>query len=120
MYKEIDLGNKNKLVFYRDIDFWGEVLSSKIKNAPKIDIVTYNFNFEYKEGKSFYNRLIELAEKGINIRLMYCPDKSEDVHIEEIFSNEILCVRIPNNHSKIFWCEIWIMAIREVATFDES
>lgn len=108
MYKEIDLGNDNKLVFFREVDFWEDVLSTKIKDTRRIDIVTYNFNFKRQEGRSFYNKLIGLAEKGVNIRLMYHPEVSGDTYIDDIFAEEILCVRMPFNHCKIFWSDNFV------------
>jgi hypothetical protein len=102
MYKEIDIGNKNKIIFFRKYNFWKRILDTIKDKTESIDIVTYNFNFELQHGNSFYNELLSLSEKGIRIRLMYSPTGSEDKFCDDIFSNEILCVSVPNNHSKIF------------------
>lgn len=102
MYKEIDLGNKNKIIFFHDVDFWDNLLTKVAQGSNFLDIVTYNFNFQRQGENSFYNKLLSLAEQGVFIRLMYAPEVSDDSDFDEVFSNDILCVSIPHNHSKIF------------------
>lgn len=102
MYKEIDLGNKNKIVFFHDINFWDNLLTKVAQESSFLDIVTYNFKFQHQGENSFYNKLLSLAEQGIYIRLMYAPEASDDSNFDEVFSNDILCVSVPHNHSKIF------------------
>ena len=48
MYKEIDLGEKNRLIFFSNINFWEDMLSSVTQDSEFLDIITYNFNFQYK------------------------------------------------------------------------
>lgn len=102
MYKEIDIGNKSKIIFFYRYNFWKRILDKIKDKTESIDIVTYNFNFKHQYGNSFYNELLSLSEKGVQIRLMYSPSASKDKFCDNLFGDEILCVRVPNNHSKIF------------------
>lgn len=101
VYREIDLGLGNKLIFFRNIDFWNTILPKSVKESEFLDIVTYNFNFEEQSGNTMYNRLLSLADKGISIRLFYSSKVSKDSLIDHFFDSEILAVRFPMNHSKI-------------------
>ncbi|WFA09594.1 phospholipase D-like domain-containing protein [Tissierella sp. Yu-01] len=105
MYKEIDIGNDNSLIlFYRE-NFWDKLIPTYFNNSRNIDVITYNFNFSHKEEKSFYNKLKELADKGVEIRLLYSKmtySKTEELEIEEIFKGFVLCAELPENHAKIF------------------
>ena len=102
MYKEIDIGNNCKIVLFWRYDFWTKILDKVKDTTESIDIVTYNFRFEDQRGHSFYNKLLTIAEKGIRIRLMYSPSVSHDEFCDDLFGDEILCVSVPHNHSKIF------------------
>lgn len=105
MYKEIDLGNNNTLVLFCDEDFWSRLIPNYFEDSNTIDIVTYNFNFIHKNERSFYNKLIELSQKGVGIRLLYAKStfsKLNDIEIEDIFKQSIICANLENNHAKIF------------------
>ena len=101
-YEEISLGNENKLIFFRNWNLWDRLLPDSVLESETIDIVTYNFDFKNKQDDSVYNKLLSLAEKGVYIRLFYSPRVSQDNLIDDIFGDEILCVKLPDNHCKIF------------------
>lgn len=105
MYKEIDLGNNNSLVLFHYEEFWNKIIPHNFEDSERIDIITYNFNFIHKNGRSFYNKLKKLSEKGVDIRLLYAKNtysNSDNIEIEEIFKQSILCANLPENHAKIF------------------
>lgn len=102
LYKEIDLGDGNKIIFFRNINLWDKLLPTSFSETKYLDVVTYNFNFECKSEKSMYTRLLSIAEKGIIVRLFYSPKPSDDKYVDDFFLEEILNVKVPDNHSKIF------------------
>lgn len=102
LYKEIDLGNDNKLIFFRNIDLWDTLLPTSFADSEYLDVATYNFNFEDKSSHSMYNKLLSISEMGINVRLFYSPMCSKENCIEDVFLDEILKIAVLNNHSKIF------------------
>lgn len=94
-----------KIVFIKEANFWQDILERCKKETKSIDIATYNFNFNNKYEKSFYTKLSELADLGVEIRLLYSLmtfSKEDKLDIEEIFKNFVLCAHLPENHSKIF------------------
>ncbi|MCL2718777.1 MAG: phospholipase D-like domain-containing protein [Lachnospiraceae bacterium] len=105
MFHEIDLGNDNKLILFKNEDFWNSILPKTFEESKWIDVVTYNFNFNNYSEKSFYNKLKDLASKGISIRLVYAKEtysNNEKALVEEVFKSFVLCAKLEDNHSKIF------------------
>jgi len=94
-----------KIVFIKEANFWQDILERCKKESKSIDIATYNFNFNNKYEKSFYTKLSELADLGVEIRLLYALmtfSEEDKLDIEEVFKNFVLCAHLPENHSKIF------------------
>ncbi|MDR9744407.1 phospholipase D-like domain-containing protein [Paenibacillus taichungensis] len=104
MKKEISF-TQGKVIFFKDTNFWIELLNRCGKETKNIYIATYNFNFRDKYERSFYMQLSNLANLGIDVNLLYAKMtfSSEDrLEIEEIFKNFVLCAELPTNHSKLF------------------
>ncbi|MDQ0656998.1 phospholipase D-like domain-containing protein [Paenibacillus sp. W2I17] len=104
MQKEI-LFSQGKVIFFKESDFWTELLNSRLTNTKNIYIATYNFNFENKYERSFYRKLADIANSGVDINLLYAKRtfSSEDkLEIEDIFKNFVLCAELITNHSKLF------------------
>lgn len=104
MKREIPF-QKGKVVFFKETNFWNEILEKCKMGTKSIDIATYNFNFRDKYERSFYKELSNLADLGINIRLLYSKmnfSNKDKLEVEEIFKNFVLCARLETNHSKIF------------------
>jgi hypothetical protein len=105
MYKEINIGNNNSLVLFHQENFWEKIIPDCFSKSDSIDVITCNFNFINKEEQSFYKKLRDLANKGVNIRLLYAKmtdAPSDKPEIEEIFKNFVLCAELPQNNSKMF------------------
>ncbi|NHN33124.1 phospholipase D-like domain-containing protein [Paenibacillus agricola] len=104
MKKEIPF-HEGKVVFFKEANFWGEVLDQCKKETKAIFIATYNFNFQSKYEKTFYRELSKLADLGIDISLLYSKmtySEKDKLEVEEIFKNFVLCAELVSNHSKLF------------------
>jgi len=96
-----------KVVFFKEIDFWNSLIEKCGDQTKIIYIATYNFNFK-KYDQSFYKKLTELANKGIEISLLYSKTTfggEDHLEFEDIFENFVLCAQLKTNHSKIFICD---------------
>ncbi|MDR4946508.1 phospholipase D-like domain-containing protein [Neobacillus cucumis] len=103
MKKEIPF-QEGKVVFFKESDFWDELLQRCNKETKAIYIATYNFNFNQYE-KSFYQKLSNLANLGVRVNLLYAKMTHADedtLEVEEIFKNFVLCAKLTSNHSKLF------------------
>lgn len=95
---------EGKVVFFKESNFWDDLLERCNKETKAIYIATYNFNFNQYE-KSFYQRLSDLANLGVEINLLYAKMTYADedkLKIDEIFKNFVLCAQLTTNHSKLF------------------
>ncbi|WP_391732179.1 phospholipase D-like domain-containing protein, partial [Streptomyces sp. NPDC014685] len=104
MLKEIPF-QEGKVIFFKEANFWNTMLERCRKDTKSIFIATYNFNFRDKYEKSFYRELSNLANLGIDVRILYAKmsfAKEDTLEIEEIFKKFVLCAELPTNHSKIF------------------
>lgn len=96
-----------KIVFFKESNFWDELLSRVTEKTGTIYIATYNFNFN-QYPRSFYEKLAKLAEIGVDVRLLYANmtnTTNTNLEIEEIFENFVLCAQLESNHSKLFITE---------------
>lgn len=96
---------EGKIIMTRKENFWIDILEKCKGETKQIDIATYNFNFKHKGQHAFYTKLSELADLGINIRLLYSitnNSHTDNVELEKFFKDYILCVRLIENHSKMF------------------
>ncbi|PFP29428.1 hypothetical protein COJ96_11025 [Bacillus sp. AFS073361] len=103
MKKEIPF-QEGKVVFFKESNFWDELLQRCNEETTAIYIATYNFNFNQYE-KSFYQKLAHLANLGVRIDLLYAKMVHADedkLEVEEIFKNFVLCAKLTTNHSKLF------------------
>ncbi|MFD4820536.1 phospholipase D-like domain-containing protein [Peribacillus butanolivorans] len=103
MKKEIPL-QEGKVVFFKESDFWDDLLARYNKETKAIYIATYNFNFNKYE-KSFYQKLSHLANLGVRVNLLYAKmtyAEEDKLEVEEIFKNFVLCAKLTTNHSKLF------------------
>lgn len=103
MKKEILL-HEGRIVFFKESDFWDELLARCNEETEAIYIATYNFNFNQYE-KSFYQKLSHLANLGVEVNLLYAKMTYADedkLEVEEIFKNFVLCAKLTTNHSKLF------------------
>ena len=103
MKKEIPL-HEGRIIFFKEIDFWDDLLARCNEETEAIYIATYNFNFNQYE-KSFYQKLSHLANLGVEINLLYAKMTYADedkLEVEEIFNNFVLCAKLTTNHSKFF------------------
>lgn len=103
MMKEIPF-EEGKVVFFKDSNFWVELLERCNRETKSIYIATYNFNFNQYE-KSFYQKLANLANLGVDVQLLYAKmthAPEDKLEIEEIFKNFVLCAELKTNHSKLF------------------
>ncbi len=104
MIKEIQF-QEGKVVFFKESDFWNEILERCKRETKSICIATYNFNFRDKYERTFYKELSKLANLGVDVRLLYAKMTFSDddkLEVEDIFKNFVLCAQLPTNHSKIF------------------
>ncbi|MDE5055223.1 phospholipase D-like domain-containing protein [Niallia taxi] len=104
MLKEIPF-QEGKVIFFKEANFWNSMLERSREETKSIYIATYNFNFRDKYEKSFYRELSNLANLGIDVRILYAKmsfAKEDTLEIEEIFKKFVLCAELPTNHSKIF------------------
>ncbi|KGR89717.1 hypothetical protein CD30_15665 [Ureibacillus massiliensis 4400831 = CIP 108448 = CCUG 49529] len=93
-----------KVVFFKESNFWDELLSRVTRKTGTIYIATYNFNFN-QYPRSFYEKLAGLANVGVDVRLLYATmtnATSDNLEIEEVFKNFVLCAQLEANHSKLF------------------
>ncbi|MCM3361269.1 MULTISPECIES: phospholipase D-like domain-containing protein [Bacillaceae] len=103
MKKEIPF-QEGKVVFFKESNFWDDVLQKCNEETKAIYIATYNFNFNQYE-KSFYRKLSHLANLGVRVNLLYAIMSYADedkLEVEEIFKNFVLCAKLTTNHSKFF------------------
>lgn len=103
MLKEIPF-QEGKVVFFKESDFWNDLLQRSSTETKSIYIATYNFNFNQYE-KSFYQKLSQLANQGVRINLLYAKMSYADkdrLEVEEVFENFVLCAQLATNHSKLF------------------
>lgn len=104
MKKEIPF-SEGKVVFFKEADFWSELLGMCNEETEDICIATYNFNFRDQYEKSFYKHLSRLANLGVNINLLYSKmtfSEEERFALEEVFKNFVMCAELKSNHSKLF------------------
>ena len=102
--KEIPF-HEGKVIFFKESNFWNDLLEKCKRGTKTIYIATYNFNFKDRYEKTFYRELSKLANLGIDINLLYSKmnfSNEDKLEIEEIFKNFVLCAELPTNHSKIF------------------
>jgi hypothetical protein len=103
MKKEIPF-QEGKVVFFKESNFWDDVLQKCNEETKAIYIATYNFNFNQYE-KSFYRKLSHLANLGVRVNLLYAKMSyadEDELEVEEIFKNFVLCAKLTTNHSKFF------------------
>lgn len=96
--------HEGKVVFFKESNFWDELLAKCTTKTETIYIATYNFNFNQYE-RSFYQKLAHLANLGVDVRLLYATmtsANSDILEVEEVFKNFVLCAELKTNHSKIF------------------
>jgi phosphatidylserine/phosphatidylglycerophosphate/cardiolipin synthase-like enzyme len=93
-----------KVMFFKESNFWDELLSRVTRETGTIYIATYNFNFN-QYPRSFYEKLVGLANVGVDVRLLYATmtnATSDNLEVEEVFKNFVLCAQLEANHSKLF------------------
>lgn len=103
MKREIPF-QEGKVVFFKETNFWDDLLGRCNEQTEAIFIATYNFNFNQYE-KSFYQKLSHLANLGVKVNLLYAKmtyAKEDKLEVEEIFKNFVLCAKLTTNHSKLF------------------
>lgn len=103
MLEEISF-NDGKIVFFKESNFWQDLLSKVTNQTDTIYIATYNFNFN-QYARSFYEKLANLANSGVDVRLVYSVmtnANGDNLEVEEIFKNFVLCAQLESNHSKLF------------------
>ena len=103
MKKEISF-QEGKVIFFKESNFWDDMLGRCNSKTKDIFIATYNFNFNQYE-KSFYRKLSHLANLGVSVKLLYAKmtyAAQDKLEVEEIFKNFVLCAQLPTNHSKLF------------------
>jgi hypothetical protein len=103
MKKEIPF-QEGKVVFFKESDFWKDLLQKCNEETTAIYVATYNFNFNQYE-KSFYQKLSSLANLGVRVNLLYAKmnyAEEDKLEVEEIFNNFVLCAKLTTNHSKLF------------------
>ena len=74
MKKEIIINEDISCCLFQQENLQEEILNKVEKNndlTKSLDIITYNFNFQDRREQSFYKKLINLANLGINVRLLY-------------------------------------------------
>lgn len=104
MKKEIQF-QEGKVIFFKETNFWNDLLDRCSRETKKIYIATYNFNFRDKYERSFYRQLSNLANLGVDVNLLYSKmtfSAEDKLEIEDIFKNFVLCAELPTNHSKLF------------------
>lgn len=104
MKKEIPF-QEGKVVFFKNSNFWNDLLEKCSRETKSIRIATYNFNFRDKYERTFYKELSNLADSGMDVNLLYAKMTFSDedkLEIEEIFKNFVLCAELKTNHSKLF------------------
>lgn len=92
------------VVFFKESNFWDNLLERCSGETKSIYIATYNFNFNQYE-KSFYKKLQNLANLGVEINLLYAKTTYADedkLEVEDVFKNFVLCAKLATNHSKFF------------------
>jgi hypothetical protein len=97
---------EGRVIFFKEVNFWDNLLEN-CNNTKFVYIATYNFNFNQYE-KSFYKKLAELANRGVEVYLLYSKmtyAKEDKLEIDEIFENFVLCAHLEGNHSKLFITE---------------
>ena len=102
--KEIPF-QEGKVIFFKESNLWNDLLERCKRETKSICIATYNFNFRDKYERTFYKELSNLANLGVDIRLLYAKmtfSEQDKLEIEEIFRSFVLCAELPTNHSKIF------------------
>lgn len=104
MKKEIPF-QEGKVIFFKESNFWNDLLERCKRETKAIYIATYNFNFRDKYEKSFYKQLSNLANLGVDVNLLYSKmtyNDEDKLEIEEIFKSFVLCAELTTNHSKLF------------------
>lgn len=104
MRKEIPF-QEGKVIFFKESNFWNDLLERCKRETKAIYIATYNFNFRDKYERTFYKQLSNLANSGIDVNLLYSKMTFSDedkLEIEDIFKNFVLCAELTTNHSKLF------------------
>lgn len=97
--------HEGKVIFFKESNFWEELLNRCSRNTKNIYIATYNFNFRHKYERTFYRKLSDLANMGVYVNLLYAKmtfSEEDTLEIEDIFKNFVLCAELPTNHSKLF------------------
>lgn len=92
----------------KDSQFWNEIIKKAKYFGNDVFVSTYNFNFNYQSNNSMYNRLIELANSGVNVALVYSKPifkHANDPYFDPVFQQYVLCARVKNNHAKLFCSE---------------
>ncbi|WP_427108174.1 phospholipase D-like domain-containing protein [Lysinibacillus xylanilyticus] len=96
--------HEGKVVFFKESNFWDELLTRVSGDTDTIYIATYNFNFN-QYPSSFYEKLADLANVGVDVRLVYANmtyANEDNLNVEEVFKNFVLCAQLESNHSKLF------------------
>jgi len=96
---------QGKVVLFKEANFWDELIERCHGGLKTIYIATYNFNFRDKYERSFYQQLSKLANTGTDVRLIYSLmsfSHGDELEIEDIFKNFVVCAKLTENHSKIF------------------
>lgn len=110
MKKEIIINEDISCCLFQQENLQEEILNEVEKNndlTKSLDIITYNFNFQDRREQSFYKKLINLANLGINVRLLYSKKTESSFQaakdIEEEFYKMIPIFFLEKNHSKIIF-----------------
>src|SRR5690606_12445000 len=89
----------------KEDDLWNKILPKGLNDTSWVDIATYNFNFVDQFNNTFYNKLRELSNTGVQIRLVYAKEKDGIEMLDDFVVNSVAIFKNPHNHSKILLTE---------------